>query len=466
MNPQALVIDDEPDILELLTMTLESMSVDCVTAENIAQAYQALSQQAFDFCLTDMRLPDGNGLDFVKTVQTEKPDLPVAVISAHGNMDLAVQALKLGAFDFISKPVKLRTLRDLVDTALKLSPSRPTKLDRRSRHRLLGDTPAMQELRGKIAKLARSQAPVYIGGESGTGKELVARLIHELGVRAEQAFVPINCGAIPSELVESEFFGHKKGAFTGAISDKEGLFQAADGGTLFLDEVSDLPLMMQVKLLRALQEKTIRPVGSQEEIPVDVRILSATHKNLTEKVQQGAFREDLFYRLNVIELSVPALRERRDDIPVLVDYILEQLAAKNGLDTEPDISDAAMTALQSYDFQGNVRELENILERALTWMEGDTITETDLMLPEAQLRPKSQQNENSDLGLRQPGPTLPSDLGAHLEDQERQLLTEVLESVRWNKTAAAKKLGISFRALRYKLKKLDLVYPVNTMWTK
>ena len=466
MNPQALVIDDEPDILELLTMTLESMSVDCVTAENIAQAYQALSQQAFDFCLTDMRLPDGNGLDFVKTVQTEKPDLPVAVISAHGNMDLAVQALKLGAFDFISKPVKLRTLRDLVDTALKLSPSRPTKLDCRSRHRLLGDTPAMQELRGKIAKLARSQAPVYIGGESGTGKELVARLIHELGVRAEQAFVPINCGAIPSELVESEFFGHKKGAFTGAISDKEGLFQAADGGTLFLDEVADLPLMMQVKLLRALQEKTIRPVGSQEEIPVDVRILSATHKNLTEKVQQGAFREDLFYRLNVIELSVPALRERRDDIPVLVDYILEQLAAKNGLDTEPDISDAAMTALQSYVFQGNVRELENILERALTWMEGDTITETDLMLPEAQLRPKSQQNENSDLGLRQPGPTLPSDLGAHLEDQERQLLTEVLESVRWNKTAAAKKLGISFRALRYKLKKLDLVYPVNTMWTK
>ena len=409
MNPQALVIDDEPDILELLTMTLESMSVDCVTAENIAQAYQALSQQAFDFCLTDMRLPDGNGLDFVKTVQTEKPDLPVAVISAHGNMDLAVQALKLGAFDFISKPVKLRTLRDLVDTALKLSPSRPTKLDCRSRHRLLGDTPAMQELRGKIAKLARSQAPVYIGGESGTGKELVARLIHELGVRAEQAFVPINCGAIPSELVESEFFGHKKGAFTGAISDKEGLFQAADGGTLFLDEVADLQLMMQVKLLRALQEKTIRPVGSQEEIPVDVRILSATHKNLTEKVQQGAFREDLFYRLNVIELSVPALRERRDDIPVLVDYILEQLAAKNGLDTEPDISDAAMTALQSYDFQGNVRELENILERALTWMEGDTITETDLMLPEAQLRPKSQQNETSDLGLRQPEPTLPSE---------------------------------------------------------
>ncbi|MFT7235625.1 MAG: two-component system response regulator PilR (NtrC family), partial [Methylophagaceae bacterium] len=349
MNPQALVIDDEPDILELLTMTLESMSVDCVTAENIAQAQQALSQQTFDFCLTDMRLPDGNGLDFVRALQVDKPDLPIAVISAHGNMDLAVQALKLGAFDFISKPVKLRVLRDLVETALKLSPLRPTKMDRRSRHRLLGDTTAMQLLRGKIAKLSRSQAPVYISGESGTGKELVAKLIHELGVRADHAFVPINCGAIPAELVESEFFGHKKGAFTGAVNDKKGLFQAADGGTLFLDEVADLPLMMQVKLLRALQEKAIRPVGSQEEIAVDVRILSATHKNLAEKVQQGAFREDLFYRLNVIELSVPTLRERTDDIPLLVNHILGQLSAKNGLEAAPELELSAMTALQTYD---------------------------------------------------------------------------------------------------------------------
>lgn len=456
MNPQALVIDDEPDILELLTMTLESMSVDCVTAESIAQAEQALSQQTFDFCLTDMRLPDGNGLDFVKALQRDRPDLPVAVISAHGNMDLAVQALKLGAFDFISKPVKLRILRDLVDTALKLSPARPTKMDRRSRHRLLGNTPSMASLRGKISKLARSQAPVYIGGESGTGKELVARLIHELGVRAENAFVPINCGAIPTDLVESEFFGHKKGAFTGAINDKEGLFQAAEGGTLFLDEVADLPLMMQVKLLRAIQEKAVRPVGSQEEVAVDVRILSATHKNLTEKVQQGTFREDLFYRLNVIELSVPALRERSDDIPLLVDYILEKLSAKNGLQESPKIDQLAMSALQAYDFQGNVRELENILERALTWMDSNVITETDLMLPKMQKRPQDGEGEGVGREQKQVQKTLSSDLEAHLEDQEKKMITEALESVRWNKTAAAKKLGISFRALRYKLKKLDL----------
>jgi two-component system response regulator PilR (NtrC family) len=455
MNPQALVIDDEPDILELLTMTLESMSVDCVTAENLAQAQQALSQQTFDFCLTDMRLPDGNGLDFVKNLQMHNPELPVAVISAHGNMDLAVQALKLGAFDFISKPVKLRVLRDLVETALKLSPTRPTGVERRSRHRLLGDTEAMKVLRGKIAKLARSQAPVYISGESGTGKELVARLIHELGVREDKAFVPINCGAIPSELVESEFFGHRKGAFTGAITDKEGLFKAADGGTLFLDEVADLPLMMQVKLLRALQEKTIRPVGSQEEIPVDVRILCATHKNLAEKVQEGSFREDLFYRLNVIELLVPALRDRREDIPVLVGHILEQLSIKNNI-TKPAIDQAALDALTAYEFQGNVRELENILERSITWMEeGQAITVNDLMLPQKAAK-NNVAKAHEVISNNQQSLVVPNDLSAHLEDQERQLITEALESVRWNKTAAAKKLGISFRALRYKLKKLEL----------
>ncbi len=464
MNPQALVIDDEPDILALLTMTLENMSIDCVTAENIEQAKQALTQQAFDFCLTDMRLPDGNGLELVKTLQQDKPNLPVAVISAHGNMDLAVQALKSGAFDFISKPLKLRVLRDLVETALKLSPERPQKLERRSRDRLLGGTTAIQELRGKIAKLARSQAPVYISGESGTGKELVARLIHELGVRADKAFVPINCGAIPNELVESEFFGHKKGAFTGAVTDKEGLFKAADGGTLFLDEVADLPLMMQVKLLRALQEKTIRPVGSQEEFAVDVRILCATHKNLAEKVQQGSFREDLFYRLNVIELSVPALRERAEDLPILTEHILRQLARKNGLEHPPTIENTALVALTSYPFKGNVRELENILERALTWMEGDVITQSDLMLTtnhddsfkyqEKASEETTDTHNRTSTEIKQTA--LPNDLTSHMEEQERVLLREALESVRWNKTAAAKKLGISFRALRYKLKKLDL----------
>lgn len=455
MNPRALVIDDEPDILELLSMTLESMSIDCVTAENLSQAKQALSQYVFDFCLTDMRLPDGNGLDFVKSLQVDKPDLPVAVISAHGSMDLAVQALKLGAFDFISKPVKLRVLRDLVDTALKLSPARPKSRERRSRHRLLGDTVSMQQLRGKISKLARSQAPVYIGGESGTGKELVARLIHELGVRSDKAFVPINCGAIPADLVESELFGHHKGAFTGAISDKAGLFQAANGGTLFLDEVADLPLMMQVKLLRALQEKSVRPVGAQHEIPVDVRILCATHKNLAEKVQDGSFREDLFYRLNVIELAVPPLRERKEDIILLVHYILAQLATKNGIEI-PSIDEGAFDELQRYDFPGNVRELENILERALTWMEGQTITANDLMLPQVRTKTRPQPTESEATVLNQASLSVPSDLSAHLEDQERQLIMEALESVRWNKTAAAKKLGISFRALRYKLKKLEL----------
>lgn len=454
MNPQALVIDDEPDILELLTMTLSGMSVDCITAENIAQAEQALKQYNFDFCLTDMRLPDGNGLDFVKNLQASKPDMPVAVISAHGNMDLAIQALKLGAFDFISKPVKLRVLRDLVETALKLTPSVPKRIDRRSRHRLLGETEPMQLLRGKVTKLARSQAPVYISGESGTGKELVARLIHELGVRADKPFVPINCGAIPNELVESEFFGHKKGAFTGAIEDKEGLFQAANGGTLLLDEVADLPLMMQVKLLRALQEKTIRPVGGHDEVSVDVRVLCATHTNLAEKVAQGTFREDLFYRLNVIELAVPALRERSEDITILADSILAKLAEKNAID-RPKLSKNALKTLKLYDFPGNVRELENILERAITWMEGSEISESDLMLTDNNPS-RSISTLNSSPDNQQANVATTNDLASHLEDEERQIILQALESVRWNKTAAAKKLGITFRALRYKLKKLDL----------
>ncbi len=454
MNRQALVIDDEPDILELLTMTLSGMSIDCVTAENLAQAHQALKQQKFDLCFTDMRLPDGNGLDFVKAIQKQCPELPVAVITAHGNVDHAVEALKSGAFDFVSKPLKLRMLRDLVEAALKLSPERPYHRERRSRHKLLGETKPMQALRGKITKLARSQAPIYISGESGTGKELVARLIHELGARQEGPFVPINCGAIPAELVESEFFGHKKGSFTGAVYDKQGLFQAADGGTLFLDEVADLPLMMQVKLLRAIQEKAVRPVGGHEEVNVDVRILSATHKNLAACVRDGSFREDLFYRLNVIELNVPPLRERQADIPQLADHILTQLAAANKM-AKPAISAAAMKQLQTYHFPGNVRELENILERALTWAEeGEEIDIDDLMLPDYQ--PDISPREPMKTEEAEPTGTVTLDLESKLEDQERQLIMQALESTRWNKTAAAKKLGITFRALRYKLKKLDL----------
>lgn len=449
MNRQALVIDDEPDILELLTMTLSGMSIDCVTAENLAQANQALKQQKFDLCFTDMRLPDGNGLDFVKTLQKQCPDLPVAVITAHGNVEHAVEALKSGAFDFVSKPLKLRMLRDLVAAALKLSPVKPQNRERRSRNKLLGDTDPICALRGKITKLARSQAPVYITGESGTGKELVARLIHELGARADGPFVPINCGAIPAELVESEFFGHKKGAFTGAVADKQGLFQAADGGTLFLDEVADLPLMMQVKLLRAIQEKAVRPVGGHEEVNVDVRILSATHKNLSACVREGSFREDLFYRLNVIELQVPPLRERQADIPLLAEHILTELSDKNGV-SKPQISQAAMHSLQSYRFPGNVRELENVLERALTWADGANIEVDDLMLPQ-----QPQQTETAEpTAATSSGEN--NDLESKLEDQERQMIMQALEATRWNKTAAAKKLGITFRALRYKLKKLEL----------
>jgi len=450
MNPQALIVDDEPDILDLLSMTLSGMSIDCVTAESIAEAERLLSQQSFDLCFTDMRLPDGDGLQLVKSIQATHPELPVAVITAYGNMDLAVTALKSGAFDFVSKPLKLRVLRELVEAALKLSPNRPHKNDRRSRDRLLGETEVMRELRGKVAKLARSQAPVYISGESGTGKELVARLIHDLGARSDKAFVPVNCGAIPNELVESEFFGHKKGAFTGAVADKQGLFQHADGGTLFLDEVADLPLMMQVKLLRAIQEKAIRPVGGQEEINVDVRILSATHKNLADCVEQGTFRQDLFYRLNVIELQVPPLRERKADIQLLAEHILQNLAGKTH-SVVTKLTPEAISALQQYPFPGNVRELENTLERALTWAEGTRITSADLMLP------ATTQSTKIDLllsGLSEP--LLDQDLESHLEDQERAIIEKALNETRWNKTAAAKRLGITFRALRYKLKKLDL----------
>ncbi len=453
MRPQALIIDDEPDILDLLLMTLETMGVDCRTAENITQAHKALQEQVFDICLTDMRLPDGDGIDLVKKMQQDYPQTPVAVITAHGNMELAVEALKAGAFDFVSKPLKLKVLRDLVDTAIRLSKKsenaavEPTASDKK----LLGETNAIQDVKSKIAKLARSQAPVYISGESGTGKELVARLIHEQSARSESSFIPVNCGAIPADLVESEFFGHKKGSFTGAVVDKEGLFQAANNGTLFLDEIADLPLAMQVKLLRAIQEKAVRPVGGNEEIAVDVRILCATHNNLAEKVRQGQFREDLYYRVNVIELNVPPLRDRKEDIPILTKHIITQLAERHQRGV-PSISRDALAALSQHSFSGNVRELENVLERAMTWMESDEITEEDLVLTETKVVSEQATAVSDETKIS----SSEIDLGGKLEDQERILITQALESTRWNKTAAAKKLGITFRALRYKLKKLNL----------
>ncbi len=371
-NPRALVVDDEPDIRELLSITLGRMDIEVETAGDVASARRRLEGTRYDIVLTDMRLPDGDGLDLLEWIQGHRPGVPVAVITAHGNVEAAVRALKLGAFDFISKPLDLASLRKLITTTLKLTEPEDATTQRRAALKLLGGSKPMQELRQLIAKVARSQAPVHITGDSGTGKELAARLIHESGPRAEGPFVPVNCGAIPSELMESEFFGHKKGSFTGAVADKEGLIRSAEGGTLFLDELADLPLHMQVKLLRVIQEKAVRPVGETREVPVDVRILSATHRKLDELVKAGRFREDLYYRINVIELHVPALKERLDDVPQLVDVLLERLSKEIGV-PRPEISAEAMDRLLSYAYPGNVRELENILERAVTLCSGNRI---------------------------------------------------------------------------------------------
>ncbi|KAF0190763.1 MAG: putative two-component response regulator [Gammaproteobacteria bacterium] len=437
----ALVVDDEPDIRELLELTLSRMNVDTRSAENLSRARALLVEQTFDLCLTDMRLPDGNGIELVAHIQARYPRMPVAVITAHGNMESAVSALKAGAYDFVSKPVDLQMLRRLVSTALKLA-DRPTVDGTDAAIRLLGVSDAIQKTRATIEKLARSQTPVYISGESGAGKELAARLIHDQGPRSDKPFIPVNCGAIPEHLMESEFFGHRKGSFTGAVTDKQGLFQAAHEGTLFLDEIADLPLHMQVKLLRAIQEKAVRPVGSQTEVAIDVRILSATHKILDTLVKEGAFRQDLFYRINVIELHVPSLRERIDDIPVLAQYILNRLAGQaNG--PPAMLSREAINALQAYSFPGNVRELENILERAVTLCENHWITTEDLQLPD--VREVSGMRTDGELAL-----------DPFLDSMEKETLLEALKKTRYNKTAAAKLLGISFGALRYRLKKLGL----------
>ena len=431
MKPTALVVDDEPDICELLSITLGRMDVRAKVCGDIASAKKMLDRETFDLCLTDMRLPDGDGLDLVEWIQDQAPGTPVAVITAHGSVELAVRALKLGAFDFVSKPLDLGNLRTIVANALRLGAA---PADGESQ--LLGRSPRMQDLRDMIARVARSQAPVHISGESGTGKELVARLIHDSGPRAEGPFVPVNCGAIPAELMESEFFGHRKGSFTGAINDKAGLVQCARDGTLFLDEIADLPLAMQVKLLRVIQEKKVRPVGAQKEESVDVRILSATHRNLARMVAEGEFREDLFYRINVIELHVPALRERGDDVLELAGHILAKLGATVGL------GDDARDALLTYEFPGNVRELENLLERAVTLCRGDRITAADLNMRRAE--PPAD------------GANHAGRLDEQVEDVQRQAIVEALEKTRYNKTAAAKLLGMTFRQLRYRIKKLGI----------
>ena len=439
---RALIVDDEPDIRELLEITLGRMKLDTRSARNVREARDWLAREPFDLCLTDMRLPDGTGLELVQFIQQRYPQTPVAMITAYGSLDTAIGALKAGAFDFVTKPVDLARLRELVNSALRLQEQQAG--DAPGDERLLGNSPPMQQLRSQIGKLARSQAPVYISGESGSGKELVARLIHEQGPRADKPFVPVNCGAIPSELMESEFFGHKKGSFTGAIEDKQGLFQAAQGGTLFLDEVADLPLGMQVKLLRAIQEKAVRAVGGQQEMLVDVRILCATHKDLAAEVAAGRFRQDLFYRLNVIELRVPPLRERREDIPLLANVLLQRLNQCSHNNVQ--LSEDAIAKLQSYRFPGNVRELENMLERAYTLCEHERIEAHDLRLADSSLP-----SDGGETSL-----ALVDNLEDYLEAIERKLIMQALEETRWNRTAAAERLGMSFRSMRYRLKKLGI----------
>jgi two-component system, NtrC family, response regulator PilR len=384
-RPTVLIVDDEPDIRELLSMTLEGMDIAPDTAADLGEARQKLQTNDYHFCLTDMRLPDGDGLELVQWMQRQAPGVPVAVITAHGNVETAVRALKLGAYDFVSKPVRVKDLRKLVTTALKLRQNDARHAGagdsgiRNGRGALLGRSPAMDHVRQLIAKVARSQAPVHIVGESGTGKELVARMIHDSGPRAGKPFVAVNCGAIPSELMESELFGHTKGSFTGATADKEGLIRSAEGGTVLLDEIADLPLLMQVKLLRVIQERAVRPVGAPQEIPVDVRFLSATHQDLGALVADGLFREDLFYRINVIELMVPPLRERGEDILELAEHTLARLAPKLGV-PQPELSAEARKALLAHRFPGNVRELENVLERAIALCEGGRIEAGDIQL--------------------------------------------------------------------------------------
>lgn len=453
-----LIVDDEPDIRELLEITLSRMGLITTTAKDLDSAKKALQKERFDLCLSDMKLPDGSGITLVEHIQTQQPDLPVAIITAFGSMDLAIDSLKAGAFDFISKPIDLDMLRGMIQSALKLAPSQASANTAVPSNSILGTSASIHSLLKKIQKLSRSQAPVFIHGESGSGKELIARSIHDQGLK-DGEFIAINCGAIPTELMESEFFGHKKGSFTGADQDKSGLFLSANNGTLFLDEVADLPIAMQVKLLRAIQEKSVRPVGSEKEIPVNVRILSASHKNLQEEIQAERFRQDLFFRINVIQLDAPPLRERPEDINELCSYFLQKLNERNNSSTH--LSEAAKNRLSTYQFPGNVRELENILERAYTLCDDNNIESDDLLLTKAEnasVQKADSIQPAKDKTIFQPHTTIPefTNIDDYIACIEKELIEQALEASRWNKTNAAKLLGISFRQLRYRLQKLNL----------
>lgn len=444
---RCLVVDDETDIRELVVLTLERMDIPADGASNLQEAKELLAKHHYDLCLTDMRLPDGLGLELVQHIGAAYIGLPVAVITAYGSAENAVSALKAGAFDYLTKPISLKQLRPLVESALKLA-STDTKSSKNTMD-LIGSSPAMAQVRLMIEKLARSQAPVYISGESGSGKELAARLIHSNSPRCDKAFVAVNCGAIPENLMESEFFGYKKGAFTGAAQDTQGLFQAANGGTLFLDEVADLPLAMQVKLLRAIQEKKVRAVGGTAEEPVDVRIISATHKNLGKMMENGLFRQDLYYRLNVIQLKMPSLRERPEDIPELTDKLLQKLCEAQSI-TVPTLDDSARKLIAKLSFAGNVRELENMLERALALCDGNTILADDLFVDQ-----EAKPDEDA-MAEFEPSKAQNVSLSDYLEDIEKRAILKALAKANNNKTAAAKLLGVSFRTLRYRLSKLGL----------
>ncbi|MFT4862473.1 MAG: two-component system response regulator PilR (NtrC family) [Pseudohongiellaceae bacterium] len=467
MTDRILIVDDEPDIRELLEITLGRMSLQTSSAHDLASAKHLLNSETFNLCLTDMRLPDGDGIELVEYIQEKFSQIPVAMITAHGNTETAIKALKAGAFDFVSKPVDLQKLRDMVTAALRLSSKKSSaakaaneELASHSPSGITGQSARIQTLRNQIGKLARSQAPIFISGESGSGKELAAKAIHQQSARSNSPFIAVNCGAIPQELMESELFGHLKGSFTGADQDKIGLFQAANTGTLFLDEVADLPLQTQVKLLRVIQEKSIRPVGSQKEVAIDVRLLSATHKNLSTEVELGRMRQDLYFRINVIELSVPPLRERLEDLQELTLALLRKIAKENQAEL-CTLSDSALVTLKAYDFPGNVRELENILQRAATLCENQLIERSNLefliktnlsnVKPSEAFVETDAHLEDSDLEL-----TENFSLEKHLEAIEIEAIEKALEETRWNRTAAAKKLGMSFRSLRYRLKKLGL----------
>jgi two-component system, NtrC family, response regulator PilR len=439
MNKQSvLVIDDEPDIRELLEITLMRMNLQVKSAEDYTSATRILSERRFDFCLTDMKLPDGDGISLVEHIQKYYPSMPVAVITAHGNMELAIKAMKAGAYDFVSKPVSLDKLRNLIKKGVQTSATPDNIETSQTRYQIIGESSQIQKLRETIKKFARSQAPVFIEGDSGTGKELVARQIHAHSARNQFPFVAVNCGAIPTELMESELFGHLKGSFTGAIQDNPGLFRTAEGGTLFLDEIADLPLAMQVKLLRVIQEKSIRAVGAQKEISTDVRIISASHKNLQQLVTAGEFRQDLYYRINVIGIKVPALKERSEDIQLLAEHILKRLSQENSMNYT--LGESALNAFQHYSFPGNVRELENILERACALTETNQISEQDLHLPQTLELSSSQVN-----------------LLDKTIELEANALEKALIENKWNQSAAARQLGITLRQLRYRCEKYHLL---------